>query len=438
MINKKDLIKIYIILFLILIIFSSCSGVLPIPGESEPEINIKQGSNNIPSGIGTYIFEKVVADGDGGITSNYVVFTIENLGTENLIISSVTITGNNFDKTDPISNIVTPSSSTTFTIRFDPLISGKSAIITINNNDADEGAYTFKVLGIAIINETTGSVNFNIIYVSSGSYYVGDNPPGSDNVTLTKGYWIAETEVTYELWYEVNTWATSNGYTFANPGREGNDGTDGAAPTTAKYEPVTWINWRDAMIWCNALSEKRGLTPVYYTNSGFTIPIRSVTNNSSLDTAEGHEDNPYVNWNANGYKLPTEVEWEVATRGADIAKAGGTYGYKYSGSNNIDDVAWYWDNSGGVTHNVGTKNPNQIGIYDMSGNMNEWCWDWCGDYPSTSIDPIGVITGTDRINRGGHWCSAGGGVAETVYSRDYHYPYREDDWMGFRFIRNAD
>ena len=87
-------------------------------------------------------------------------------------------------------------------------------------------------------------INVNVKNVSSGSYYVGANPPLAGNVTLSRSYRIAETEVTYELWYRVKTWAMSNGYAFAHAGREGLDGIDGAAPTTDKNEPVTYISWR--------------------------------------------------------------------------------------------------------------------------------------------------------------------------------------------------
>ena len=110
---------------------------------------------------------------------------------------------------------------------------------------------------------------------------------------------------------------------------------------------------------------------------------------------ERNGDEVKMNLEANGYRLPTEAEWEYAARGGE--------NYIYSGSNNVDEVAWYCDNSS-ETHPVGQKKANGFGLYDMSGNVYEWVWDWYGDYPSGSqTDPLGSPSGSDRVLRGGGW-----------------------------------
>lgn len=146
---------------------------------------------------------------------------------------------------------------------------------------------------------------------------------------------------------------------------------------TGDNRPVDRVSWNDVIIFCNTLSTREGLTPVY------TVDGSTVT----------------ANWNANGYRLPTEAEWEYAARGG--ASSTNTI---FSGSNSIDSVAHYKFNSGNKTHDVGIKKPNQLGIHDMSGNVLEWCWDWYGNYSSSSqTDPKGPPSGTLHSIRGGSW-----------------------------------
>lgn len=189
---------------------------------------------------------------------------------------------------------------------------------------------------------------------------------------------IARNEVAYELWYTVYTWAVHNGYAFENPGREGNDGIDGAEPTTAKNEPVTMVSWRDVVVWCNAYSQMSGLKPVYYTEFGDVIRDSRPANDAVLRHA-------VADWDADGYRLPTEGEWRYAARSRGVEAAG-----------TVEREALSY------TKPVGSGRPNKLGINGTRGNVWEWCWDWRTNYPDTDVtDYRGPETGGGKITLGG-------------------------------------
>ena len=188
--------------------------------------------------------------------------------------------------------------------------------------------------------------------------------------------------------------------------------------------PVNYVNWYNALVYCNKLSIKENLTPCY-TISGSTDPdtwgtVPTSDYDSTWDAA-------VCNFDADGYRLPTEAEWEWLARGGE--------NYTYAGSNTVGDVAWYTSNTSDTgTREVKTKQANGYGLYDMSGNVWEWCWDWHVSV-SSSTDAAGAASGSFRVRRGGGWDNDSY-RCEVAY-RDYYYPYYRSYDYGFRVVRSA-
>jgi formylglycine-generating enzyme len=276
------------------------------------------------------------------------------------------------------------------------------------------------------------------VLIPAGSFVIGDATnvfPASEGYSdelpqrtvNVSAFYMDSYEVTKALWDEVKTWAATNGYAFENAGL-----------AKAVNHPVHTVNWYDVVKWCNARSEKEGLTPCYTTN-GVTYKT-------------GNNSNVVCNWSANGYRLPTEAEWEKAARGgaADtrfpwtdytnkISHGKANY-YGKSGSYSYDLSSGYHPTyaTGGYPYSspVGSFAPNGYGLYDMAGNMWEWVWDWYSSSYYASLpgtNPRGVVSGSFRVLRGGSWYFSA--LITRCAHRYYNYPDYESYYIGFRCAR---
>ena len=235
-----------------------------------------------------------------------------------------------------------------------------------------------------------------MVFVEPGQFWMGspDDAAGRKPdeslhpVRLTRPFLIGTTEVTVAQWKKVM----------------------GRAPIRAAEDdhPVTSVSWFEALQFCNRLSSLEAFTPAYRVEGGTMVRVPG----------------------AGGFRLPTEAEWEYAARGGEDRL--------YAGTDELAEAAWYWKNGGGMTHPVARKQPNALGLYDMSGNVSEWTWDWYGPYATDEeqVDPTGPDAGTERVVRGGSYQS----VSRDVRIAVRHSGAKPTDrhvHVGFRLARSV-
>ncbi len=233
----------------------------------------------------------------------------------------------------------------------------------------------------------------DMVHVAGGTFKMGSTGSDADDdektirdVTLSD-YYICQHTVTQQQWQRI----------------KGNN------PSIFKGDhlPVENVSWYDCVAYCNALSRYYSLKECYLIN-GTTVSL--------------------LNGGKGGFRLPTEAEWEFAARGGERS-----HNFKYAGSDHLDEVAWHDGNSNNQTHPVCRKKSNELGLYDMSGNVWEWCWDWYDSYPSSpQSNPLGASSGARRVRRGGSWnydfarCR--------VSYRNFNAPDERDYYFGMRLV----
>jgi uncharacterized repeat protein (TIGR03803 family) len=251
-----------------------------------------------------------------------------------------------------------------------------------------------------VTNPISGTQQFyrliqSMALIPAGVFTIGDTLDGESDAIPTNVYvsafYMDVNLVSLSQWQSIYNWATNNGYSFVNAG-------DGLQTAKAANYPVENVDWYDSVKWCNARSAQAGLTPVYYADTNLT---QVFTN--------GETTNVYANWTANGYRLPTEAEWEKAARGGDP----GSFAYDLSTTNDYDPAFSDADNfaTAPFTSPVGYFPANGYGLNDMAGNVDEWCWDCYAStpYPAGSpylggTDPRGPVGPLNlRVLRAGDW-----------------------------------
>ena len=307
-----------------------------------------------------------------------------------------------------------------------------TATITVKTEDGGVSA-TCSVTVTSMVKLELKDKSFQMGAEYTGSYASYDWEKPVHTVNFTRDIYICDHEVTqveYEKYCKYSSSSPSDSYGKGN------------------NNPVYYVSWYDAIVYCNLRSMDEGLTPCYklgeetdpkkwadIQKDNETNPTKFCGPASSNTTWDGIT----CDFTKNGYRLPTEAEWEYAARGgiADNDKPvwAGTTEVGDSEAN-LKEYLWYSDNAGGKTHEVKKLLPNGYGLYDMSGNVWEWCWDWYGSYASEdATDPVGAVSGSGRVGRGGSWGYDAGYCRAS--NRGNATPGDRIDDLGFRLARSS-
>jgi len=351
-------------------------------------------SNNI-----SVILKSVTANGSSTQTTTQLTLTFDKAITPELSAADITLSG--------ISGVTkgTISGTNPYTLYISGFTSGGTLNVAvlksdykINDSPKTVDIYYYYNFDVDIVQ--ISGVNLEMVKIPGGSFEMGDyyyNEQDVHTVTLS-GFYMGRTEVTQEQWRAV----MGNNPSFfpSSP----------ASGEVQSKRPVEQVSWYDTLVFCNKLSVLKGLSPAY-SISGSTDPaVWGLNYNPTWDAVEIAAD-------SNGYRLPNEEQWEYAAKGGD----GSPGNYTYSGNDSVDNVAWYNGNSGNKTHEVGKKAHNGLGLYDMSGNVYEWCWD------------LFFYGNSNRVGRGGSWIGFASETRPFIrVSADPNISYFD---IGFRLVR---
>ncbi len=378
-----------------LVIFGSAPAS-EYPSWSDTQIKVKVPTSAVSGKLSVKV---------NSINSNLVDYTIavtpkitSIAPTSFAIGSTVTINGTNFGATRGTSNVsFNGINATTFTSWSNTKIVCKVPT-----------GVTTGLLSVTVNAVTSNEVLFTIVtpietvLIPAGTFKMGNTGPYSGiimiqevpvhNVTISRDFYMSKYEIIQELYLSLV----------------------GTNPSNLKRpdHPVERINWFDAVAFCNKLSDRDGYTKCYKINGS----------------------NVTCDWDANGWRLPTEAEWEYA------CKAGTSTDF-YNGNNesDLDQIAWHSGNSGDSTHVPGLKKPNKFGLYDILGNVFEWVWDWSGNYSGgAETDPTGSSSGAIKLCRGGSWHNGmPNGMSRSSFRGWMDTPYLYSSTMGIRVVRLA-